>query len=76
MYNDAGVTIYAWKQLSTEHVGRGVRVHLQRRRSARLHAHDARIADRPNAAAQLKRIGDFAMKKKIYAAYHTHRRAA
>jgi sugar phosphate isomerase/epimerase len=25
-----------------------------------------------NAAAQLKRIGDFAMKKKIYAAYHTH----
>ena len=25
-----------------------------------------------DAAAQLKRIGDFAMKKKIYAAYHTH----
>jgi sugar phosphate isomerase/epimerase len=25
-----------------------------------------------NAEAQLKRIGDFAMKKKIYAAYHTH----
>ena len=49
MYNDAGVTIYAWKQLSTEHVGRGVRVHLQRRGSARVHAHDARAADR-NAA--------------------------
>ena len=25
-----------------------------------------------NAEAELKRIGDFAMKKKIYAAYHTH----
>ena len=46
MYNDAGVTIYAWKQLSPEHVGRGVRVRLQRRRGARLHAHDAGTADR------------------------------
>jgi sugar phosphate isomerase/epimerase len=26
----------------------------------------------PTDVAQLKRIGDFAMKKKIYAAYHTH----
>ena len=26
----------------------------------------------PTDAAQLKRLGDFAMKKKIYAAYHTH----
>ena len=29
-----------------EHVGRGVRVHLQRRRGARLHPHDAGVADR------------------------------
>ena len=36
MYNDAGVTIYAWKQLQPGDVGRGVRVHLQRRGDARL----------------------------------------
>ena len=46
MYNDAGVTIYAWKQLSPDDVGRGVRVHLQRRRGARVHPHDAGAADR------------------------------
>ena len=38
-----------------EHVGRGVRVHLQRRRSARLHAHDARAADRERRAAEADR---------------------
>ena len=29
----------------------------------------------PTDATQLKRIGDFALKKKIYAAYHTHTQA-
>ena len=51
MYNDAGVTIYAWKRAEPEHVGRGVRVHLQRGGGARLHAHDAG-ADRRRRAAQ------------------------
>ena len=69
MYNDAGVTIYAWKALNPNMSDAGVRVRLQRRRGARLHAHDAGTAD---DAAQLKRIGAFAEKQKIYAAYHTH----
>ena len=56
----------------TEHVRRGVRVHLQRRRRARLHAHDDRAAGRANAEAHAQADGDFAKKKKIYAAYHTH----
>jgi hypothetical protein len=64
-----GVTIYAWKQLYTGHVRRGDGIRLQRRGSAGLHAHDARARRR---VAQLKRIGAFAEKKKIYAAYHTH----
>ena len=46
MYNDAGVTIYAMEAAQREHVGRGVRVHLQRGRSARRDAHDARAARR------------------------------
>ena len=69
MFNDAGVTIYAWKQLAPGDVRRGDGVRVQRRRGARLHAHDARARRRPGA---LKRIGAFAEKHKVYAAYHTH----
>jgi sugar phosphate isomerase/epimerase len=69
MYNDAGVTIYAWKQLSAN-------------MSDEEFEYIFDVADAlgcthttlelPTDPAQLKRIGDFAMKKKIYAAYHTH----
>ena len=50
MYNDAGVTHLRVEGAQSEHVGRRVRVRLQRRRGARLHAHDARTADRCRAA--------------------------
>ncbi len=69
MYNDAGVTIYAWKQLSPNmsdeeyeyifHVAEALGC-----------THTT--LELPDDEAQLKRIGDFATKKKIYAAYHTH----
>jgi sugar phosphate isomerase/epimerase len=69
MYNDAGVTIYAWKQLNAN-------------MSDEEFEYIFNVADAlgcthttlelPTDPAQLKRIGDFAMKKKIYAAYHTH----
>jgi sugar phosphate isomerase/epimerase len=69
MYNDAGVTIYAWKQLNPN-------------MSDEEFEYIFNVADAlgcthttlelPTDTAQLKRIGDFAMKKKIYAAYHTH----
>ena len=69
MYNDAGVTIYAWKLLSPN-------------MSDEEFEYVFNVADAlgcthttlelPTDDAQLKRIGEFAMKKKIYAAYHTH----
>jgi sugar phosphate isomerase/epimerase len=69
MYNDAGVTIYAWKQLSTN-------------MSDEEFEYIFNVADAlgcthttlelPTNPGQLQRIGDFATKKKIYAAYHTH----
>jgi sugar phosphate isomerase/epimerase len=69
MYNDAGVTIYAWKQLNPN-------------MSDEEFEYIFNVADALGCthttlelltdATQLKRIGDFAMKKKIYAAYHTH----
>jgi sugar phosphate isomerase/epimerase len=69
IYNDAGVTIYAWKQLNPnmsdaefEYV---------------FHVAEAlgcthTTLELPDNVEQLKRIGAFAEKKKIYAAYHTH----
>ena len=72
MYNDAGVTIYAWKVLDP----------------AMSDAEFEYVFDVADAlgcthttlelltdAAQLKRIGQFAEKRKIYAAYHTHTQA-
>ena len=70
MFNDAGVTIYALEDSSSPTMSDAeIGIRLQRRRGARLHAHDARAAD---DVAQLKRIGAFAEKHKVYAAYHTH----
>jgi sugar phosphate isomerase/epimerase len=72
MYNDAGVTIYAWKVLSPN-------------MSAEEFEYVFNVAEAlgcthttlelPTEAADLKRVGDFAAKKKIYAAYHTHTQA-
>ena len=69
MYNDAGVTIYAWKQLNAN-------------MSDEEYQYIFNVAEALGCThttlelltddAQLKRLGDFAMKKKIYAAYHTH----
>jgi sugar phosphate isomerase/epimerase len=69
MYNDAGVTIYATKMLSAN-------------MSDEEFEYVFNVAEALGAShttlelltddAQLKRVGDFAMKKKIYAAYHTH----
>ena len=69
MYNDAGVTIYATKMLSAnmsdeefEYVFNVAEALGATHTTLELLTDDA----------QLKRVGDFAMKKKIYAAYHTH----
>jgi sugar phosphate isomerase/epimerase len=69
MYNDAGVTIYAWKQLNANmsdeefeyifNVGEALGC---------THTTLELLTD----PAQLKRVGEFAAKKKVYAAYHTH----
>ena len=70
MYNDAGVSIYAWKQLSPNMSDEEFEYVFNVAEALGAHAHDAGAAG--PTPAQLKRIGDFAMKKKIYAAYHTH----
>ena len=69
MYNDAGVTIYAWKQLNPN-MSDAEFEYIFNVAEALGCTHTT--LELPTDDAHLKRIGDFAMKKKIYAAYHTH----
>lgn len=69
MYNDAGVTIYAWKQLSTNMSDEEYEYIFN---VAEALGCTHTTLELPTDAAQLKRLGDFATKKRIYAAYHTH----
>jgi len=69
MYNDAGVTIYAWKQLSPAMSDEEFEYVFN---VAEALGCTHTTLELPTDTAALKRIGDFAMKKKIYAAYHTH----
>ena len=69
MYNDAGVTIYAWKQLSPNMSDEEFEYVFNVAEALGCTHTTLELTD---DVAQLKRIGDFAEKKKIYAAYHTH----
>jgi len=69
MYNDAGVTIYAWKQLSPNMSDEEFEYIFNVAEALGCTHTTLELLANP---AQLKRVGDFAMKKKIYAAYHTH----
>jgi sugar phosphate isomerase/epimerase len=69
MYNDAGVTIYAWKQLNPNMPDEEVEYVFN---VAEALGCTHTTLELPTDPAQLKRLGDFATKKKVYAAYHTH----
>jgi sugar phosphate isomerase/epimerase len=69
MYNDAGVTIYAWKQLNANMSDEEYEYIFNVAEALGCTHTTLELITDP---AQLKRLGDFAQKKKIYAAYHTH----
>jgi sugar phosphate isomerase/epimerase len=69
MFNDAGVTIFAWKQLSPS-MSDAEFEYVFNVAEALGCTHTT--LELPDDVTQLKRIGAFAEKKKIYAAYHTH----
>jgi sugar phosphate isomerase/epimerase len=73
MYNDAGVSIYATKLLSTNMSDEEFEYVFN---MAEALGATHTTLELPTDDAQLKRIGDFAMKKKIYAAYHTHQQGS
>jgi sugar phosphate isomerase/epimerase len=69
MYNDAGVSIYATKMLNANMSDEEFEyVFNVAEALGATHTTLELLTDDD----QLKRVGDFAMKKKIYAAYHTH----
>ena len=72
MYNDAGVTIYAWKQLNPNMSDEEFEYVFNVAEALGCTHTTLELPTGQDAATQLKRIGDFALKKKIYAAYHTH----
>ena len=71
MYNDAGVTIYAVKDVR---MGSDEDLEYTFAVAEALGANHItlELPSGPTAGATLKRLGDWAVKKKIYAAYHTH----
>jgi sugar phosphate isomerase/epimerase len=69
MYNDAGVTIYAWKQLNANMSDEEYEYIFNVAEALGCTHTTLELLTDP---AQLKRLGDFAMKRKVYAAYHTH----
>jgi sugar phosphate isomerase/epimerase len=69
MYNDAGVSIYAVKMLNTSMSDDEVDV-IVNIASALGCTHTT--LELTEDEAQLKRLGDFALRHKVYVAYHTH----
>jgi sugar phosphate isomerase/epimerase len=69
MFNDAGVSIFAWKQLDPGMSDAEFEYVFNVAEALGCTHTTLELVDDP---AQLKRIGAFAEKKKIYAAYHTH----
>ena len=69
MYNDAGVNIYAWKCLNPNMSDEEFEYVFNVAEALGCTHTTLELTD---DTTQLKRIGDFAEKHKIYAAYHTH----
>jgi sugar phosphate isomerase/epimerase len=73
MYNDAGVKIYAWKALNPNMSDAEFEYVFS---VAEALGCTHTTLELPTDVAQLKRIGGFAEKRKIYAAYHTHQQGS
>ena len=69
MYEEAGVTIYATKMLAPSMSDDEFKYVFD---VAEVLGATHTTLELPTDSAALKRIGDYAMKRKIYAAYHTH----
>ena len=72
LYNNAGVTIYAVKNLSVNGTDEDLDYQFTVAKTLGASHITAELPTGPTAAATLKRVGDMALKHGMYAAYHTH----
>jgi sugar phosphate isomerase/epimerase len=72
MYNDAGVTIYAVKNLSVNASEEELEFQFTVAKALGASHITAELPAGANAREQLKRVGDMALRHQMYAAYHTH----
>ncbi len=75
MYNDAGVTIYAIKDLPMT-TDEDLEFMLNVASTLGATHFTSELPAGANAAATLKRLGDAALKHKLYSAYHTHQQGS
>lgn len=71
MYNDAGVSIYAVKDIRQE-TDEDLEYTFAVAEALGAGHVTIELPDGPNAGTTLKRLGDWGARKKIYVAYHTH----
>jgi len=72
MYNDAGVTIYAVKNIGGNMSDEELEFVFAVNEALGATHTTMELPEGPEAAATLKRLGDWGLKKKIYVAYHSH----
>lgn len=72
MYSDAGVTIYAVKNISLNASDEELEFQFTVAKTLGATHVTAELPTGPTAAATLKRVGDWALKHGMHAAYHTH----
>jgi len=72
MYNDAGVTIYAVKNISLNASDEELEFQFTVAKTLGATHVTAELPTGATAAATLKRVGDWALKHGMHAAYHTH----
>jgi sugar phosphate isomerase/epimerase len=72
MYNDAGVSIYAVKNIGGNMSDEELEFAFAVNEALGANHTTMELPEGPAAAATLKRLGDWGLKKKIYVAYHSH----
>jgi sugar phosphate isomerase/epimerase len=76
MYNDAGVSIYAVKNIQANGSDEDLEFAFTVARTLGANHVTLELPAGPNAGATLKRLGDWALKNNMYAAYHTHQQGS
>ncbi len=76
LYNDAGVTIYAVKNLQVNASDEELEFQFTVAKTLGADHITAELPAGENAAATLKRVGDMALKHQMIAAYHTHQQGS